>query len=431
MIFILFTLIISWLIIYLFNRFAVKEFSAFYHNRVVCKTPIKRGEYLHIHAVLSKYIPYYNNLSENGKARFINRVNKILNEKEFEGRSGLEITYEIKVLLSASATIITFGLEHFDINLLKNFVVFPDVFYSKIMNNWLKGGVTKNGRAMFSLKNYLHGFEFPNDKYNLGLHEMAHALKLNLIDYVGDSDDRFASYFDNWMGIANEEFIKMKEGGESFFRKYASTNKHEFFAVCIEHFFEASEEFQKNLPDIYNHLCILLNQDPLNKSNDYSVEPGFEKRFSNTLKHPLPKSFKMNYRYSSWHWSYSLALVIFLPGIILFGNMVYHTKNSEELIFLCCLLVTISGIIGFYNGLVKTKILSGIFYLWFNIFIFSFPITALALFFNYSIKIKDMPQEKQRFFNYINNEGKRIYIPFENSSYTIKYLGILYLEVEE
>ncbi len=63
----------------------------------------------------------------------------------------------------------------------------------------------------------------------------------------------------------------MKRGEESFLRKYAGVNKQEFFAVCIEHFFEVPEKFQHNLPKIFHHLCVLLNLDPLNEKDDYKV----------------------------------------------------------------------------------------------------------------------------------------------------------------
>ena len=39
--------------------------------------------------------------------------------------------------------------------------------------------------------------------------------------------------------------------------------KYEFFAVSIEHFFEDPKGMVKNIPDLYETLKILLNQDPL------------------------------------------------------------------------------------------------------------------------------------------------------------------------
>ena len=63
----------------------------------------------------------------------------------------------------------------------------------------------------------------------------------------------------------------MKRGEESFLRKYAGVNEHEFFAVCIEHFFEVPEQFQSNLPKGYYNLSLLLNLDPLNVSGNYQL----------------------------------------------------------------------------------------------------------------------------------------------------------------
>ena len=48
-----------------------------------------------------------------------------------------------------------------------------------------------------------------------------------------------------------------------FFRPYTCTNEHEFFSVAIENFFERSELFHRQLPELYVILTHLLGQDPL------------------------------------------------------------------------------------------------------------------------------------------------------------------------
>jgi Mlc titration factor MtfA (ptsG expression regulator) len=55
----------------------------------------------------------------------------------------------------------------------------------------------------------------------------------------------------------------MQAGEASLLDKYAATNYQEFWAVCIETFFERPEEFKKQMPNLYFALCHLLNQDPL------------------------------------------------------------------------------------------------------------------------------------------------------------------------
>ena len=136
------------------------------------------------------------------------------------------------------------------------------------MKKHLKGCTPPEGMISLSWKDLEHGFLIDNDKYNLGLHEVAHALKLSL-KYAYHFDKKFASYLKTWETIGHIEFAKMKRGTPSFLRKYGGVNEHEFFAVCIEHFFEAPQEFKEKLPKIYYHLCILLNLNPLNTRQDY------------------------------------------------------------------------------------------------------------------------------------------------------------------
>jgi len=44
---------------------------------------------------------------------------------------------------------------------------------------------------------------------------------------------------------------------------YAATNYQEFWAVCVENFFERPSTFKIQLPELYDAICKLLNQDML------------------------------------------------------------------------------------------------------------------------------------------------------------------------
>lgn len=50
---------------------------------------------------------------------------------------------------------------------------------------------------------------------------------------------------------------------DKFFRVYAFRNTHEFFAVVVENFFERSEQFRIEYPELYAIIVRLLNQDPI------------------------------------------------------------------------------------------------------------------------------------------------------------------------
>ena len=248
----------------------IKESKAFYFNKVKWKTCISRNQYLETDIILNKRISFYRHLSANGKAKFIHRINHLLTIKKFVTKSNLVLTEEIKIVVCAAMVQVTYGLSEYKLDNIKGFIIHPTIFYSSIIKKHLKGGTPPEGMMVLSWKDLEHGFLIENDKFNLGLHEVAHALKLSL-KYAYDFDVTFASYQNKWEEFGIIEFLKMKRGNESFLRKYGGVNEHEFFAVCVEYFFEVPEQFQYNLPQIFYQLSILLNLDPLNYKEDYLV----------------------------------------------------------------------------------------------------------------------------------------------------------------
>lgn len=260
--------ILAVIALYLFSRYSPAR--DFYYHKVKWQTPIDRSEFLFMNSILINQNSYYKNLSSNGKAKFINRLKYFIATKKFIGKDGLRITEEIKILISASGVQLTFGLGKFAITHFHTIFVYPSIFYSKLLRRDLKGAAFGGGVVSLSWKDFQKGYEIPDDRYNLGLHEMAHALKIDVLK-GDDFDTRFASKIDEWLDAGEKELLGMQRGSKSFLRAYGGKNEHEFFAVCAEYFFEAPETFKQKLPDIFDHLCLLLNQNPLNKTKDYSL----------------------------------------------------------------------------------------------------------------------------------------------------------------
>lgn len=211
---------------------------------------------------------YFKNLSVDGQQRFVDRLYNFMQDKNFIGREGLVVTDDIRVLISASAIQLTFGLKDYTISHLHTINVFPRAFYSKFFETSFKGLTTQTGVLSLSWNDFKEGYLDDTDKVNLGLHELAHALNIDL-DEDGSYDQHFALCFERWKGIAIEDFQNLRDGNNTFLRKYGGSNMHEFFAVCIEHFFERPDEFKKSLPRLYWNLALMLNQDPENSTEDY------------------------------------------------------------------------------------------------------------------------------------------------------------------
>ncbi len=210
---------------------------------------------------------YFTHLSIKGKANFVRRVRYIGFEKKFVGKHKLEVTDEMRIRISATISQLTFGHEDFDIPAFDEIFIYPSTFFNPVVRAKLKGYATPTGKLAVSWPDFLHGYEVPDDNYNLGLHELAHALHIN----KSRSNDNayFRHHFKYWTEHSLGDFYNLSNSESPFLRKYGATNFHEFFAVVVEHFFESPQEFFKRLPNLYLRTCILLNQDPMNMQGDY------------------------------------------------------------------------------------------------------------------------------------------------------------------
>lgn len=223
--------------------------------------------------ILQERMVYYRQLSSHGKQKFLARLRVILATKNFYGKQGLKLTPEVYALAAGAIVQVTFGLRSFRMDRFSKIVIYPDVFYNKLLDRNLKGSTSPIGVLRFSWKHLAHGFEVDDDNINLGLHEIAHALKV-IIDEENDYLDR---HLDQELAEFSESGDELRnailEGKLKVIRKYASTNAHEFFACCVEYFFESPEHFKSNLPRLYRRLCALLLQDPSNGTEDYRFVP--------------------------------------------------------------------------------------------------------------------------------------------------------------
>ena len=340
---------------------------------------------MQIFVIFVAHHPFYIRLTNEGKNKFVNRVGKFITAKRFIGMEGLEVNLEMKVRIAATAVQITFGLVRSDFSHYKVIKIFPESFYSRMFNRYLKGGASTGGTLFFSWKDFKEGFDDPTDRYNLGLHEMAHALRLELL-HGNSFDERFANYSDHWVSIALPEFEKINKGNTSFLREYGGTNIEEFFAVCVEHFFEVPLEFKQSLPDIFNHLCYLLNLDPNRPHDDYKLERDFkEKVNADPNRLPLPTKVGKAYQYYSWHWSFNVIVAGLFVGIGVMVFLIGKVLYSAQHVLLIFLLT--AGIISSFRQFLFKK---GIYYLR-HLMLFSLAgaapiVCSLLLIANYTIK---------------------------------------------
>ncbi len=214
--------------------------------------------------ILQKNCTYYRQLPSARKSAFERKVQRFIMLKRFVPRQLTHVTVEMKVLISAAAVQLTFGLPNVYLRHFRTILVYPDTYYSTISRKYHKGEVNPAwGIIVLSWRNFVEGLANPNDSINLGLHEMAHALRLE--NMIRNAEHGFLNekLMSRWEILSLRELSKIRKGENHFFRDYAGADEEEFFAIAVENFFERPVEFQEQMPDLYRVLCQILNQDPL------------------------------------------------------------------------------------------------------------------------------------------------------------------------
>lgn len=212
------------------------------------------------HQLLHSNFKFYRALPIRSQKLFRRRVRVFLEGRTFHGRHGIVVTEEMQVLLSACAVKITFGLDHFVLDSFQNIFIYPKEYYSNNTGNMHKGETHPVGAIVFSWKDFLHGIENEADNLNLGLHEFSHAFVLEL-KKGNIPDEKLAEHFLELKRIIFKPEIREAVVQHGYLREYADENYMEFFAVCIESYFETPDQFNQHMPAVYKQFCKMLNQD--------------------------------------------------------------------------------------------------------------------------------------------------------------------------
>lgn len=212
--------------------------------------------------VLEQNFPYYQKLPPKSKLIFQSRVRRFYQLKSFIGKEGLTLTDEMKIFISASAIQLTFGLRDFRFLHFKTIEIYSENFFSKSGQAYHLGETDTRGILRFSWHDFVKGYAIGDDNRNLGLHEFSHALFLNYLS--GKKNDlHFEKYYEVWKSEGSEQYFGLKKKDCPYIREYAQTNLMEFFAVCVECFFETPAELHRLHPKIFHSLKKLLGQNPM------------------------------------------------------------------------------------------------------------------------------------------------------------------------
>jgi Mlc titration factor MtfA (ptsG expression regulator) len=212
--------------------------------------------------ILLKYSSYYKGLDSELKKRFLQRVYVNLKIKDFIPVRFPKVTEEMKVLITSALVEITFGMKEYTFSKFDKIYVIPNMYNFVNMENLL-GHVDMKARVIcLSWPSVQEGFIIPDDAMNVALHEMAHALmeenRFRMLGFRFFSSD----HINHWGKEAYDKLLMIQAGTSLILNSYGGRNMLEMFAVCMETFFEKPNEFKTELPELYQAMSKLLNQDP-------------------------------------------------------------------------------------------------------------------------------------------------------------------------
>ncbi|WP_185967850.1 zinc-dependent peptidase [Formosa sediminum] len=213
--------------------------------------------------LLSEHFNFYRNLSPKQQLYFDHRVVSFIKDKDFIGRDHLDVTCEMKLLISAHAVILTFGFRDFFIGLIDKIFIYPDAFYSATYHAYHAGEINPMMRVLvISWSDFKHSLDVNDLNTNLGIYEFSQAIHLNCMKERDVSSTIFSDTFKELASmLTHNESLRQKLIQSHFFRGHASTTQFEFLAVILETFIKKPSEFRLEFPNVYAKTKQMLNFD--------------------------------------------------------------------------------------------------------------------------------------------------------------------------
>ncbi len=207
--------------------------------------------------LLAQYVVFYQQLNDDKKKEFENRVQNFLSYIKITGVK-TNVDDLDKVLIAASAIIPIFNFPDWEYVQLNEVLLYPDTFnheFEQEGNNrsllGMVGSGVMNGIMILSQHELKQDFLNKTGKDNVAIHEFVH-----LVDKTDGTIDGVPAfimeqhYIQPWLQLMHQK-IKLMKKEKSDIDIYGATNEAEFFAVVSEYFFERPKLLKDKHPDLY------------------------------------------------------------------------------------------------------------------------------------------------------------------------------------
>jgi MtfA peptidase len=207
--------------------------------------------------VLRRRMPAFARLPPDVQLRLKKLAQVLIAEKPFIGCAGLQVSDEMRVLVSVQAALLLLRRGAGYYPRLRRVLIYPGAFVVERSTGdgaglvhderrALAGESWQQGQVLLSWSDVLDGAADPHDGRNVVIHEFAHQLDqetgpANGAPWLADVRQRAT-----WAQVLELEFralqSRLEQGATGLIESYAATNAAEFFAVVSELFFERPSE---------------------------------------------------------------------------------------------------------------------------------------------------------------------------------------------
>src|SRR5262245_61267123 len=227
---------------------------------------------------VQKNVGHYLRLSPEEQAKLRDAMRILLAEKQWQGRSGLFVTEEMKVTIAAQAALLLLGDDRGYFPRVRDVLVFPKEFRTPVPeDDWeddelserpLAGIAVNRGPVLLAWDEVLPEGRDPDAGFNVVIHEFAH--QLDFADGITRGspplgDRALEARWFYVMTIAFEDHrraIRERHSG-TFFTPHAADNEAEFFADATEAFYCRPADLKDLHAEMYQLLAAYYRVDPV------------------------------------------------------------------------------------------------------------------------------------------------------------------------
>ncbi|MBU2983510.1 zinc-dependent peptidase [Lentibacter algarum] len=253
------------------SPFALYEFLKRRRRRRLLSTALTPSQT----AEIARAVPLTRQLPPALRAKLDGKVSLFLDQVEFVGCEGLDVTEGMQLSIAAQACLLIIGSDMWYDN-LRTVLIYPGAFKSRTQRH--SGYVVQeqdtvrlgeswgHGRIVLSWQHSEQGAAEAHDGQNVVFHEFAHQIddlsgQTNGVPVLADGQS-FAEWENAILTAFTTHVSEVSKGHKTVLDAYGATAHEEFFAVAVELFFERPAALKADEPAVYKQLAKLFQLDP-------------------------------------------------------------------------------------------------------------------------------------------------------------------------